>query len=184
METPIQKLNAIMPAYQVARVVEEVRIQKRADRLFKQQQRELQVKQAAQEYLDALLNECISAIETMKTKGHSRTPVYISLGNRYQNIPGHVLHYGGRGQEGWGWKSRKPLAELEEMPFITAQKLMYEKGYYLLDESDPSKSFGCYISLYCQKPTDYDTRPSLWHGYNKLPPTYDSDVYTFFTIPS
>lgn len=180
----MQKLNAVMPADQLARVVQEVRYQKNADRLFKQQQREIQVKQAAQEYLDALIDLCVSAIETMKTKGHSRSPLYISLGTSYKGIPGHVLHYGGRGQEGWGWKSRKPLVEVEEMPFITAQKLMYEKGYYLLDESDPSKSFGCYIFLYCQKPADYDTRPPLWHGYNRLPTTYDPDVYTFFTIPS
>lgn len=52
-----------------------------------------------------------------------------------------------------------------EKPFITLQKRMVERGFFLLDESDASKSPCIHINLWFTKPTHYG-ESILEHGYN------------------
>ena len=55
-----------------------------------------------------------------------------------------------------------------EMPFRALQAKMAAAGYYLLDESDPSKSFHMHINLWMIKPKHYNTK-YIWHELNVLP---------------
>jgi len=50
--------------------------------------------------------------------------------------------------------------------FKELQLEMLEKGYYLLDISDPFKSKKFVLSFNVEKPPDYDSQPILWHGLN------------------
>ena len=53
--------------------------------------------------------------------------------------------------------------------FKELQAELYEKGYVLLDESDPNRSYREFINIYIGIPSHYDKAPIYWHGLNKLP---------------
>lgn len=77
----------------------------------------------------------------------------------------HVVHYGGKPLTSW---YKRKSSHLFTGLFKELQKYMLERGYYLLDLSDPSKSHRCTIRLYLGKPTWYDNAEPLWHGYNHV----------------
>jgi len=54
-------------------------------------------------------------------------------------------------------------------PFIKLQDKYQKLGYYLLDESDASKSFMIHINLWFIEPKHYG-KCNLWHNLNILPP--------------
>ena len=53
-------------------------------------------------------------------------------------------------------------------PFKAVQQNLAEKGYYLYDVSDPSKSFKIHWILTIER-KDPQQQPKLWHGLNQLP---------------
>jgi len=82
---------------------------------------------------------------------------------RFENIPVHYLHYGAHGSTRH-WCDRRP--HCGPSAFFTVKKEVFARGYYLLDESDPSKSHQIHIRLHCEQPLDYNSRDKLWHGMN------------------
>lgn len=84
----------------------------------------------------------------------------------FHRIRFHVVHYGGKISEG-KWKNRIPNKFFAGL-FKSIQKSLFERGYYLLDISDPSKSHKFIVRLYLEKPSWYDDAPMLWHGLNKI----------------
>lgn len=81
----------------------------------------------------------------------------------------HFIHYGNFSAKTSSWKSRHPFV-IGRNPFQELQtELFQKKGWILVDETDPDKSFMTYICLYNKKPTNYDETRPLWHGLNKLP---------------
>lgn len=96
---------------------------------------------------------------------------HLFVDNGLSSIPFHIVHYGGNlvptssGQYNWKKRESNPMfAGL----FKELQTALLARGYYLLDISDPSKSFNFVIKLYLGKPTWYDEAPTLWHGLNKI----------------
>src|SRR5581483_10612611 len=109
-------------------------------------------------YKETLLTECSAAIEQMKE--HSMVSVelvnienMIMENKRIENIPIDVLHYGHRTSYG-GRTNRAKFFECER-PFVRVQQDLLEKGYYLLDVSDPKRGPRCKIFLFCTKPYHY-----------------------------
>ena len=82
---------------------------------------------------------------------------------RFGKIPVHCLHYGNHGSTRH-WCDRRPHSG--QSAFLTVSKEVFARGYYLLDESDPSKSHQIHIRLHCEEPLDYNIRKQLWHGMN------------------
>ena len=113
------------------------------------------LKQASDAYYYFLIKKCLEAIQEMKEK-YTLSAILSDLHEfKYEDVPQNTVHYGifisGR--------TRKPLIEGEEMPFIKAQRKMYEHGYYLLDLHDS----GNYIALYAARPSYLDNPDKLWH---------------------
>lgn len=88
-------------------------------------------------------------------------------GNRRQEqFVFHTTHYGKRNGDDWSDReANSPFASL----FRIIQREMKQKGYYLLDISDPTKGNKLMLILSIGKPDGYDDYPELWHGFNKLP---------------
>lgn len=118
------------------------------------------------EYTNDILSSCQNAIKNVTSSTKTRLCLRdisdkIKHGHYTEkNIPCHVLHYGHI--DGY-WTKRKPLAV--SRGFLVARQIMLEKGYYLVDESDPSKSFQIFISLYLVPPIK---NKKLWHGLNNI----------------
>lgn len=76
------------------------------------------------------------------------------------------VHYGG-GKNGSFYKRYKNPNFHGLFRYV--QKCFLDKGYILLDESDPGKGFGMFFILYIK---DYYHEncevKTLWHGYNRL----------------
>lgn len=91
---------------------------------------------------------------------------------RSYKIPYNVYHYGKFSNNDWRNGKRKYLNEVSswaDMPFSRMQTLFFrEKGYYLLDVSDPDISSSVRIMLALERPGDYG-RNRLWHHLNLLP---------------
>lgn len=86
---------------------------------------------------------------------------------KINGIPMHVLHYGYQPKECRHWKNRLPFDGVG--PFEEVQRDLFEhKGLYLLDISDPKKSFEIRIGLYLNRPSEL-MEHALWHGYNVIP---------------
>lgn len=80
------------------------------------------------------------------------------------------IHYGGKpvqGPNGLEWTNRL-LEPLFVGRFKKLQTSLLERGYYLLDISDPNKGKNFIIKLYLHKPSWYDQFEPLWHGLNKI----------------
>ena len=88
----------------------------------------------------------------------------VTVGDKSRKF--HTMHYGFIGDE---WSTRISYVTDSDMPFRGLQRALKEKGYYLLDESDPSLSKKTRIMIYAGRPDDYDTRTPLWHKMNVLP---------------
>lgn len=82
----------------------------------------------------------------------------------------HVVHYGPlvRNDEQHHWMSRYNIFDRLQVfpPFRTLQVEMLNKGFYLMDESDPTKSKRMIIRLYKNRPL-YPMY--LWHTYGVIP---------------
>ena len=78
----------------------------------------------------------------------------------------HSIHYGFINKQ--SWSNRTLYVPPKEMPFRVIQRLMLEKGFYVLDESDGSKSFTPCIRIYVEPPADLKQRQKLWHKMNVL----------------
>lgn len=133
---------------------------------------------ASNEYTGRLMTECLSAIHKMNAD-KTRTSIRINLQeigrmikqDKINDVPVDVLHYGHRNGR-YSWTERTPLDGVENA-FQLVQKKLADKGYYLVDESDPEVSKLIVISIYCQRPAPthrYFNKPgTLWHGYNVIP---------------
>lgn len=81
----------------------------------------------------------------------------------------HFVHYGNFSAQTSSWKKRRPFVTGRN-PFQELQtELFQKKGWVLVDESDPERSFLSFIYLYNGKPAHYDKARPFWHGLNKLP---------------
>lgn len=81
----------------------------------------------------------------------------------------HFVHYGNFSAQTSSWKKRRPFVTGRN-PFQELQtELFQKKGWVLVDESDPEKSFLTFIYLYNGKPEHYNKTRTFWHGLNKLP---------------
>lgn len=124
-------------------------------------------------FVEQLLELCADAIENQ----HLRIIIKRNILEQYvAGVPGDVLLYGHRGDT---WTEREPLAELEEMPFVTVQRRMKEKGWYLIEISDPEREKqglsgkvynNAVFQLYPRQPSNddpyFNCEGVLWHGNN------------------
>jgi hypothetical protein len=124
---------------------------------------------ASNEYYKNIIDAVKKAIELMSNAENNG---HIRLNNEdfnksikwdeYKKICWHWMHYGFIRK---GWRSRDISAWDRfgiKRPFIRAQKDLKEKGWYLVDLSNPDRSFGVYIYLYSYPPE----KMKLWHGLN------------------
>lgn len=127
----------------------------------------------AEQYKQRVREECTKAIQLMMKNGVKMINLRnlgMDLRNphtSYQDIRAEVYHYGHHANQN-DWTQRNPSFECPR-PFIEVQKEFQNLGYYLLDESDPGRSFNIFINLYCVEPVGYQQRKPLWHGLNILP---------------
>lgn len=93
------------------------------------------LKNAAKSFVDEIIEVCEAAIK------HERLTVHMAQNIFTQpigGVPRDVLLYGHRGTD---WTERTEIKDLDEMPFVTAQRMLYkEKGWYLYEISDPKRS--------------------------------------------
>ena len=128
---------------------------------------------AAKQFVEELVELCRDAIED-KTLIISMNRENLLV--RAQSVPRDVLLYGHRkrgknNQVLRFWKHRSPL-ELPEMPFVTAQKQMLKKGWYLIEVSDYADTDNIVFHLYKSVPEDhpyFNMDKTLWHGNNMVP---------------
>ena len=134
------------------------------------------MRDAARSFVDQLLDICQYYIEQQQLQ------IFINnetIKSQIAGIPADVLLYGHRTEK---WTERTPIEELEEMPFITAQRRMHEKGWYLIEISDPehkrensksSSKNNVVLKLYRNRPPTenkyFNKVGLLWHGNNMFP---------------
>jgi len=83
-----------------------------------------------------------------------------------RRCPVHFVHYGNYSSM-TSWRERVPFCATRNV-FREVQRELHAKGWFLLDMSNPARSFATVICLCGEKPTDYgNTR--IWHGLNVLP---------------
>lgn len=139
---------------------------------------------AASEFVELFKAGFLDAIkESLKSPlASSRIEVIApSLGN-FRGLPGDVLLYGHR--LGGQWQKRHPL-ELSVMPFQQLQQIFHDRGWYLIEESDPARSYMIIFALYPKKPFKsayFDVAGKLWHGNNMIyrepsPPEVPLTIY-------
>lgn len=127
--------------------------------------------EALRAYEFLLREKIMDTIKEMSDENKIKGRLDINL-NGVINVGGkdkylHNLQYGFIVKDG-KWGDRKPILMEEDMPFRKLQKELLEKGYYLLDESNPKMSKISKIVIYATKPTSYNSNPVLWHGKNVL----------------
>jgi hypothetical protein len=123
------------------------------------------MREAIQDAIHELMNSRVKFCTQLNLSSKERLVV-----DDYYGTDFHVVHYGGKpkfGPYGSEWRNRVPNPLFVGL-FKELQILLLEQGYYLLDISDPSKSFAFVVTLYLGKPTWYDNAPVLWHGLNKV----------------
>lgn len=96
------------------------------------------------------------------------TPISINLDNGTTKIyKFHVLHYGPQipGKRYNVYKRDKVWERIgfKKHPFEEIQQELFDRGYWLRDESDPLKSNKLCIILYKTSPGN--SKKHLWHGY-------------------
>ena len=124
---------------------------------------------ASEQYYQNIIQAVKNSIDYMQKKGNND---YIRLNNDdiqksiqwddHKKICWHWMHYGFIRKN---WRSRDVSAWNKfdiKRPFIRAQEELKEKGWYLVDLSNPGRSFGVYIYLYTYPPDKID----LWHNLN------------------
>jgi len=121
-------------------------------------------------YINTIFLAITNAIHKMKTS--NRKSIILNLTSFQElvvemnmkipinKIPFHIVHYKGSRINGQ-WKMRNINLEFSDL-FRQVQRIMYKKGYFLLDTSDPSKSHNL------GEPSNYSSMPKCWHDYNKL----------------
>ncbi|CAH6421002.1 Hypothetical protein KVN_LOCUS98 [uncultured virus] len=161
-------MDNIIPASEISSIIEENRKKKDIEINEIKTIKIKKITECSEAYFNIIIKFCAVGIDKLKNGTNKSIKISELNGDHiFNGIPSHVLHYGHyKGKN--NFTSRKEDFECER-PFIRAQKILLEKGYYLLDESDPSVGFKMIIKLYCEKPNDLQTRKSLWHGLN-LPP--------------
>lgn len=86
----------------------------------------------------------------------------------------HIVHYGGKPKLKpkcygyYDWKTRTTNSFFVGLFKDLQTVLLNNRGYYLLDISDPAKSHSFVVNLYLAKPYWYDDARLLWHGLNKI----------------
>ena len=165
METPsvvIPHASTIVQRY-------EEHLKKTQEKLEKiAQEHQEKLRKASDAYYHFLIQKCLEAIEEMKEK----YTVSATLSNihqfTYEDVPRDTLHYGTATDTAYKYK---PLIEGEDMPFVKAQKKMYEHGYYLLEiqqYDDYQEECDHHITLHATRPSYLDNPYPQWHGYNVL----------------
>lgn len=136
---------------------------------MKNKEKELFDKKNVDAYNTLMFSKIKNAIEVLKQnpeKKYARLELHSHLSlNEETKTHFHIVHYGGTKNGSWFNRHINPTYE---HVFKNLQRKLFEKGYYLLDISDPSKSFKLNIALYPEKPKWYDTPHILWHNYNKI----------------
>lgn len=117
------------------------------------------------EYMDMMLSLGNEGIDIIEDNGweYYKMPVRFNQRMQSRNLSFDHIHYGFK-LPFEKWEQRKQYCP--EMPFITLQRFFQQKGYTLLDESDPTKSKQTRITLY--KGNKYNNE-QLWHNFNNLP---------------
>ena len=126
-------------------------------------------------YVDRFIDAANVSIEKLIEKNWKWIRIFPDLNSfsftresdsRGINIPFDNVHYGG-GKDGSFYKRFKnPNCH---GLFRHVQKCFLDKGYILLDESDPGKGFGMFFILYMKDHYDMNREvENLWHGYNRL----------------
>lgn len=121
-----------------------------------------------EEFLRSLINERIQKMfEGTNLFGQISLNFHDEISNIEKTCKIHQLHYGRQKSR---WNDREACFPEEEIPFRKIQKEFFDLGYFVLDESDGSKSFKSHIMIYAAKPVNYGVN-TLWHGLNVLPST-------------
>ena len=127
-------------------------------------------------YADRIIDAAGDGIQKMIDKNWKRIRIFPDLhpfsftresDSKNIIIPFDNVHYGG-GKDGSFYKRFKN-SNYHGL-FRHVQKCFLDKGYILLDESDPGKGFGMFFILYMKDHYDMNREvEKLWHGCNELP---------------
>lgn len=141
--------------------------------------REVQIermKNAALVFIEEIVDICQAAIEHKK---FTLSMTQKMFKEQTGGVPRDVLLYGHRAAQTSDWTERTEIRELKEMPFVTAQKLIYkEKGWYLYEISDPQYHYGnkaprnnIVWRLSPTLPSDeyFNKKGKCWHNNNLFP---------------
>jgi hypothetical protein len=127
-------------------------------------------------YADRFIDAAEAGIQKLIEKNWKWIRIFPNLGifsftreSDSKNVitPFDDVHYG-------GGKINKSFTKRFKNPnyhglFRHVQKCFLDKGYILLDESDPGKGFGMFFILYMKDHYDMNREvENLWHGYNRL----------------
>ena len=142
---------------------------------------EVAFQEACERYRETLYNMVADATTWMNSKhfdSYRMTTLsqHIVSGReevKGKNFPVHVLHYGKNDPRNRSWQRRLPFDGLSPFQQVQ-QELFYEKGLYLLDLSDPARSYHIVIGLYAYPP-HAEMGNELWHGLNQVPMLEDDD---------
>ena len=127
------------------------------------------LQRASDEYYNNIIEAVHKSINNMTENGNQD---YMRLDNEIlqrainwgdnKKVSWHWMHYGFI-RKGWRSRDTTPWKRFNiERPFIKAQNELRKKGWYLVDHSNPLRSFGVYISLYVYPPD----KEKLWHNLN------------------
>lgn len=116
-------------------------------------------------YLNTMKQLCDQGISEMKSKNWTYYVVPVKFMTEIAGTEFHILHYGKK-LSYQKWNDRTLYSPPPLMPFRVLQRHYLEMGYYLLDESDNTKSNRPFIVIYAQPKENVDP---LWHGYNVSP---------------
>lgn len=153
-------LSSIIPSSEVEKKIE--------DELARRMDLKVRCVEGFEEWL---LKDCISGIDKMINTCNTYTVISYDYFSKVcvedQYLYVHDMLYGFRRGDDWTQRillgSR--ISKLIENPFAKIQRLMYKKGYYLLDVSDYNiNKKKCLFVLHTRKPENYDGVSKLWHG--------------------
>lgn len=127
----------------------------------------------AEAYKDKVLSAVLKAIHSMQESEcqaltlllNPKDKLQVVLDNKTFETELHCVHYGGKPKTSWYRRFSNPCFV---GIFKEIQQKLATKGYWLLDMSDPSKSFSFVVIISCVKPHWYDTTQPLWHGLNQI----------------
>lgn len=164
----------ITPAQQL---LQKIRTKQRENIIIRQQKHDANViryRAAVGNYKKILFDEVTKELDRMADDAHAWARLYnIETMIKEQTLDGikvHNLHYGFFNNY---WTKRNPLSTLDPsitQPFPEVQTELAKDGYYLVDISNPEKSYEVRIGLYID--VDQYKRiasEELWHGLNRVP---------------